>query len=50
VRSEGRVFTYSAGLCQVALDRAARLAEQLNLPGPGLEMLELRRHHSAGGA
>src|SRR5262249_29063552 len=34
VRSEGRVFTYSAGLCQVALDRAARLAEQLYLPGP----------------
>jgi GH15 family glucan-1,4-alpha-glucosidase len=34
VRSEGRVFTYSAGLCQVALDRAAHLAEQLNLPGP----------------
>jgi alpha,alpha-trehalase len=34
VRSEGRVFTYSAGLCQVALDRAARLAEQLSLPGP----------------
>src|SRR5919106_1657606 len=35
VRSEGRVFTYSAALCQVALDRAARLAEQLGLPGPG---------------
>jgi GH15 family glucan-1,4-alpha-glucosidase len=34
VRSEGRVFTYSAALCQVALDRAARLAEQLALPGP----------------
>jgi GH15 family glucan-1,4-alpha-glucosidase len=34
VRSEGRVFTYSAGLCHTALDRAARLAEQLNLPGP----------------
>jgi GH15 family glucan-1,4-alpha-glucosidase len=34
VRSEGRVFTYSAGLCQVALDRAAHLARQLNLPGP----------------
>jgi GH15 family glucan-1,4-alpha-glucosidase len=34
VRSEGRVFTYSAALCQVALDRAARLAEHLNLPGP----------------
>jgi GH15 family glucan-1,4-alpha-glucosidase len=34
VRSEGRVFTYSAALCQVALDRAARLAEHLGLPGP----------------
>jgi GH15 family glucan-1,4-alpha-glucosidase len=34
VRGEGRVFTYSAALCQVALDRAARLAEQLDLPGP----------------
>ena len=34
VRSEGRVFTYSAGLCQVALDRAARLGEHLDLPGP----------------
>jgi GH15 family glucan-1,4-alpha-glucosidase len=34
VRSERRVFTYSAGLCQVALDRAARLAEHLDLPGP----------------
>ena len=33
VRSEGRVFTYSAGLCHVALDRAARLAERLDLPG-----------------
>jgi GH15 family glucan-1,4-alpha-glucosidase len=34
VRSEGRVFTYSAGLCHVALDRAARIAELLGLPGP----------------
>jgi alpha,alpha-trehalase len=34
VRSEGRVFTYSAALCQVALDRAALLAEHLGLPGP----------------
>ncbi|WP_030378273.1 MULTISPECIES: glycoside hydrolase family 15 protein [unclassified Streptomyces] len=33
VRSEGRVFTYSAGLCQVALDRAARIGERLGLPG-----------------
>jgi alpha,alpha-trehalase len=34
VRSEGRVFTYSAALCQVALDRAAGIAERLDLPGP----------------
>ncbi|MFI8296567.1 glycoside hydrolase family 15 protein [Streptomyces nigra] len=33
VRSEGRVFTYSAGLCQVALDRAARIGARLGLPG-----------------
>jgi GH15 family glucan-1,4-alpha-glucosidase len=33
VRNEGRVFTYSAAMCQVALERAARLAEQLGLPG-----------------
>jgi pentatricopeptide repeat protein len=33
VRTPGRVFTYSAVLCQVALDRGARLAERLNLPG-----------------
>jgi GH15 family glucan-1,4-alpha-glucosidase len=33
VRSEGRVFTYSAGLCQVALDRAAQIGERLGLAG-----------------
>src|SRR5215510_9815766 len=32
VRNEGRVFTYSAGMCQVALDRAAHLADQLGAP------------------
>jgi alpha,alpha-trehalase len=32
VRTEGRPFTYSAALCQVALDRGARLAERLGLP------------------
>ncbi|MEE1770180.1 glycoside hydrolase family 15 protein [Streptomyces sp. JV185] len=32
VRSEAGVFTYSAGLCQVALDRAARIGERLGLP------------------
>ncbi|WP_238007154.1 glycoside hydrolase family 15 protein [Dactylosporangium sp. AC04546] len=34
VRSEGRVFTYSAALCQVALDRAATMADRLGLPAP----------------
>ncbi|WP_055586365.1 glycoside hydrolase family 15 protein [Peterkaempfera griseoplana] len=34
VRSPGRVFTYSAGMCQVALDRAASIGERLGLPGP----------------
>ena len=33
VRSSGRPFTYSAALCQVALDRGAWMAEELNLPG-----------------
>ncbi|MFC0598296.1 glycoside hydrolase family 15 protein [Streptomyces palmae] len=33
VRSQGRVFTYSAGMCQVALDRAAAIGERLGLPG-----------------
>jgi GH15 family glucan-1,4-alpha-glucosidase len=34
VRSPGRVFTYSAAMCQVALDRAAMIGERLNLAGP----------------
>ncbi|WP_437563188.1 glycoside hydrolase family 15 protein [Sorangium sp. So ce542] len=33
VRSAGRPFTYSAALCQVALDRGWRLAERYGLPG-----------------
>ncbi|MEW2620472.1 glycoside hydrolase family 15 protein [Streptomyces sp. NPDC048106] len=33
VRSEGRAFTFSAGMCQVALDRAVRIAERHGLPG-----------------
>ncbi|MEW4567765.1 glycoside hydrolase family 15 protein [Tautonia sp. JC769] len=33
VRSSGRPFTYSAALCQVALDRGAWIADRLNLPG-----------------
>src|SRR5262249_14798208 len=35
VRTPGRVFTYSAALCQVALDRGARLVERFKLPGRG---------------
>jgi GH15 family glucan-1,4-alpha-glucosidase len=33
VRTAERPFTYSAALCHVALDRAARLAERSGLPG-----------------
>ncbi|MFJ8667616.1 glycoside hydrolase family 15 protein [Streptomyces sp. NPDC093600] len=33
VRTAGRPFTYSAAMCQVALDRAARLARRLDMPG-----------------
>lgn len=33
VRTSGRPFTYSAALCQVALDRGARLAERFQFPG-----------------
>jgi GH15 family glucan-1,4-alpha-glucosidase len=40
VRNDGRVFTYSAAMCHVALDRAARLAEQLGLPGSTATWLE----------
>ncbi|MFD0330832.1 glycoside hydrolase family 15 protein [Streptacidiphilus monticola] len=32
VRSEGRVFTYSAAMCQVALDRAAVIGERRGMP------------------
>ena len=32
VRTSGRPFTYSAALCQVALDRGAKLAERFDLP------------------
>ena len=33
VRTPGRVFTYSAAVCQVALDRGASLAERFGLEG-----------------
>lgn len=34
IRSEGRVFTYSAAMCQVALSRAAAIGGRLGQPGP----------------
>jgi alpha,alpha-trehalase len=34
VRTEGHPFTYSAALCQVALDRIAKIARMQELPGP----------------
>ncbi len=34
VRNEGQVFTYSAAMCEVALDRAAAIGDRLGLPGP----------------
>lgn len=33
VRTSGRAFTYSAAMCQVALDRGARIVDKLGLPG-----------------
>lgn len=33
IRTSGRPFTYSVAMCQVALDRAARLSRRLRLPG-----------------
>ncbi|MDQ4145559.1 MAG: glycoside hydrolase family 15 protein [Actinomycetota bacterium] len=33
VRTSERAFTYSAAMCQVALDRGARIVESLGLPG-----------------
>ncbi len=35
VRTGGRPFTYSAATCQVALDRASRMAERFKLPVSG---------------
>ncbi len=35
VRTTGRPFTYSAALCQVAMDRGAKMIERFDLPGRG---------------
>ncbi|MEU6183125.1 glycoside hydrolase family 15 protein [Streptomyces coeruleorubidus] len=44
VRTHGRPFTYSTAMCQVALDRAARLATRLNLPGDATTWAAEARH------
>jgi GH15 family glucan-1,4-alpha-glucosidase len=44
VRTLGRPFTYSAALCQVALDRGARLAERYGLQGPVKEWQRMSEH------
>ena len=44
VRTAGRPFTYSAALCQVALDRGARLAERYGLQGPVKEWQRMSEH------
>nr|WP_319949634.1 glycoside hydrolase family 15 protein [Streptomyces halobius] len=46
VRTRGRPFTYSAAMCQVALDRAARLATRLDLPGDATTWAREARHLS----
>jgi GH15 family glucan-1,4-alpha-glucosidase len=35
IRDAGRPFTYSVAMCQVAVDRAIRIAETCGLPHPG---------------
>jgi alpha,alpha-trehalase len=41
IRTDDRLFTYSVAMCQVALDRGARIARQFDLPGD-VEMWESR--------
>lgn len=40
VRTSGRPFTYSAAMCHVALDRAARMASRFKLPGPAAHWIQ----------
>jgi GH15 family glucan-1,4-alpha-glucosidase len=40
VRTVGRPFTYSAALCQVALDRGAKMVERFKLPGEAAKWRE----------
>jgi alpha,alpha-trehalase len=44
IRSSDRLFTYSVAMCQVALDRGARMARQFDLPGDVESWESLARH------
>ena len=44
VRASGRPFTYSAALCEVALDRGSRMARQFSLSGDTAGWSALARH------
>jgi alpha,alpha-trehalase len=44
IRAGDRLFTYSVAMCQVALDRGARIARQFGLPGDVESWESLARH------
>jgi alpha,alpha-trehalase len=44
IRAGDRLFTYSVAMCQVALDRGARIARQCQLPGDVESWESLARH------
>jgi alpha,alpha-trehalase len=44
IRTDDRLFTYSVAMCQVALDRGARIARQFDLPGDAASWESLARH------
>lgn len=44
IRAGDRLFTYSVAMCQVALDRGARMARQFDLPGDVESWESLARH------
>jgi alpha,alpha-trehalase len=44
IRAPDRLFTYSVAMCEVALDRGARLARRLGLPGDIAGWETLARH------
>jgi alpha,alpha-trehalase len=44
IRADDRLFTYSVAMCQVALDRGAKIARRFDLPGD-VTMWESRARH-----